>query len=106
MNRRPPFELRARFHGILDWTCPWCANLNRSRVNRTAWRIQCKGKDCRRRFTFGVLLQSLAKVQYAGRPQLPPPDVAFPAATLNYWTSGANVNRLVQDPEEDHGQQG
>ena len=101
MNTPAPYQLRARFHGALDWLCPWCGNLNRSRINRTQWQVQCKATTCRRRFAVGMLFHSMADLRQSGRPHLPPPDVTFPVAELDFWQSGAPVNRLAGDPEHE-----
>ena len=97
MTAQAPHQLRARFHGALDWLCPWCGHLNRSRINRTQWRVRCKAKPCRRSFAVGMIFSSMAGVQHSGRPHLPPADVTFPVATLDFWKSGAPVNRHVND---------
>ncbi|MEE8584240.1 MAG: hypothetical protein V3T83_05240 [Acidobacteriota bacterium] len=90
-----------RFCGILDWLCPWCGHLNRHRLNRTAWRIRCKAKPCRRRFTVGVLLQSMAPAQSSGRRTLPPTDVTFPLAELGEWATGGPAHRVELEGIED-----
>ncbi len=101
MTGQPQYQLRARFYGALDWTCCWCGNLNRSRINRTQWKVRCKAKLCRRSFAIGMAFHSMAGVQHAGRPHLPPGDVTFPTAELDFWKSGAPVNRLINDdPQE------
>lgn len=97
---KPPYELRARFCGVLDWLCPWCGHLNRSRVERTSWKIQCTGKSCRRQFGTGLILHSLGTLQHAGRPILPPPDITFPVAELDLeYRSGAPLHRATHDPD-------
>ncbi len=99
MNNNARYELRARFCGVLDWLCPWCGYLNRSRVDRTQWRVQCKGKPCRRWFAVGMVLHSLGSLQHTGRPCVPPSDVTFPLAELNLdYSAGARVHRLALAP--------
>ena len=63
MKEHTPFQLRARFCGVLDWLCPCCGFINRSRISRTTWTVQCKAKPCRRTFTVGVLLKSMANLR-------------------------------------------
>src|SRR5262245_43259125 len=106
MEDLPQFQLRARFCGVLDWICVWCGHLNRSRIDKTTWRIQCKAKDCRRLFTVGALLQSMGPLRQSGRRCIPPPDVTFPPAELDFWRSGEPVNRLIlgQDDSSTEGQ--
>jgi len=100
MGVQPNYQLRARFCGVMDWLCPWCGHLNRSRINRTAWQVQCKAKPCRRQFAIGMIFHSMAELQRSGRRYLPPPDVTFPLAELDYWKPGGPVNRFVVEPED------
>ena len=100
MRVQPNYQLRARFCGVMDWLCPWCGHMNRSRINRTAWRLQCKAKPCRRQFAIGAIFHSMAGLQRSGRPYLPPPDVTFPLAELDSWQPGGPVNRLVLESED------
>ena len=87
-----PYEFRARTCGVVDWLCGYCGHLNRTRVTRTTWRVQCAGKDCRRWFAVGVIFHTLPR---AGRQPIPPPDITFPAAEVGRWESGQPVNCLV-----------
>jgi len=97
----PKFTLRARFTGVVDWTCPWCGHLNRYRVDRTGWRIRCKAKPCRRWFGYGLVLHSLSPLQHSGRGSMPPPDITFPLAELNLdYQRGAPVHRLMLEEEQ------
>lgn len=96
-----PFEVRARFCGVLDWLCPSCGYLNRSTLVRTAWRVQCKAKPCRRWFAVGMVFHSLGSLQHAGRPSLPPPDVTFPRAELSLsYRRGDPVHRVIRADED------
>ena len=48
----------------------------------------------------------MASIQGSGRGYLPPADVTFPVAELNFWKAGGPVNRLVvesQDGVEEEG---
>ncbi len=101
MEPEPSHQLRARFCGMLDWICPWCGHMNRYRVNRTTWRIRCRGKPCRRQFTIGMIFHSMAGLQGSGRRYLPPADVTFPLAELDFWQPGGPVNRLVLEAEDE-----
>lgn len=104
MNQQPPYTLRARFCGMLDWLCPWCGYINRSKLDRTSWRVRCKAKPCRRWFGVGALFHSMGSLQHTGRKSLPPPDVTFPRAKLNLeYKLGDPVNRfktVLEDPAE------
>jgi hypothetical protein len=98
---KPRFQLRARVCGSLEWICPWCGHLTRSRIDRTGWRIRCKAKPCRRWFSYGLVLHSLASLQHSGRRCLPPSDITFPLAELDLdYTQGAPVHRLAEDAED------
>lgn len=101
MSDEPQYDLRARFCGTLDWLCPFCGYVNRSRIDRTGWQVQCKAKPCRRRFAYGLILHSLAALRGSGRAYVPPPDVTFPVAELDFWQSGGPVNRHVFEPGDD-----
>ena len=104
MEVTAPYEFRARICGVLDWLCGFCGQLNRQRLARTTWRVQCAGKECRRRFAVGALFHTLPR---AGRPPIPPPDIAFPIAEVDGWEQRGTVNRLVigdesgSEPEEE-----
>ena len=91
-----PYQFRARICGILDWLCGYCGHLNRTRVTRTTWRVQCAGKDCRRWFALGTVFHTLPR---AGRPLIPPSDITFPVAAVGQWQSGEPVNCLVADDD-------
>ena len=101
MKVQPSHQLRARFCGMLDWICPWCGHLNRYRVNRTTWRIRCKAKSCRRQFAIGMIFHSMGSIRRLGRSYLPPPDVTFPIAELDFWKAGGPVNRFVPEYEDE-----
>ena len=101
MSPSPPYELRARFCGVLDWLCPWCGHLNRSRLNRTSWQVQCKAGPCRRSFAVGMIFHSMAGLQRSGHRYLPPPDVTFPLAKLDLWHPGGAVNRIIVESENE-----
>ena len=74
--------------------------MNRYRVNRTTWRIRCKAKPCRRQFAIGMVFHSMAPLQGSGRTYLPPADVTFPLAELDYWQPGGPVNRFLVESED------
>ena len=69
-------------------------------MERTGWKLRCKDHSCRRWFTFGLALHSLAQLQSSGKRYLPPSDLTFPAVPMDYWQSGDPVNRLALDPED------
>src|SRR5262245_9854372 len=35
----PPYQLRARFCGLLGFTCPWCAQVCWAHVTRTTYKV-------------------------------------------------------------------
>lgn len=92
---RAKYRPHACFCGVLDWLCPFCGHINRSRVARTGWRIRCQATECRRRFTYGLTLYSLALARSRGRRPLPPPDVTFPAVDFLLWKPASPVHRLI-----------
>ena len=103
---KPRHRLRARICGSVDWLCPWCGYVNRSRVDRTGWRLRCKAKPCRRWFAYGLVLHSLGSLQHAGRRCLPPPDITFPLAILDMnYKHGAAVHHLEEEEEPSHDQE-
>ncbi len=100
MRIQPRYKPRAQFTGSLVWLCPFCAFVNRSRVDRTGWRLRCGEKDCRRSFTYGLNLYTLSNLQGCGTKVLPPSDVTFPTVPFDSWESGAPVHRLITTEEE------
>jgi hypothetical protein len=54
-----PYQLRARFCGVVDFTCPWCAQIVRARVTRKTFKVRCSGKACRRWFCIGLVFHVL-----------------------------------------------
>lgn len=97
--KQPKYQLSARVCGVLNWLCPFCGHVNRHRLARTSWRVQCRGGRCRRHFAVGYVFHSLASARSnGGRPPLPPPDVTFPLASLELdWREGESVSRFVDD---------
>src|SRR5215467_16175774 len=90
-----PFVLRARFWGVLDFTCPFCGSICRAvRVTRKTFRVQCTGKDCRRRYGLGLVLHILPPAGNGG--SIPPEDYLIPSppadpmpeAQLSAWRRG------------------
>jgi len=96
-----PFQLRARFCGVLDFTCPWCAQICRVRVTRKTFKIQCTGKDCRRWFGLGLVFYVRPRAGNGG--SIPPSDFLVPApadplpeAELHQWRRGEPMHRVVE----------
>jgi hypothetical protein len=90
-----PYRLRARFCGVLDFTCPWCAQICRAvRVTRKTFKVRCTGKDCRRWFGIGLVFHILPNAGNGG--SIPPEDYLIPSspvdpmpeAQLNAWRRG------------------
>src|SRR5215813_14229764 len=97
-----PYQLRARMCGIIDFCCPWCAQVVRSRVTRKTFKIQCTGKECRRWFGLGLVFHVLPRAGNGG--SIPPDDYLIPAtrdplpeAELNQWRRGEPMHRVVSD---------
>src|SRR5215471_3894487 len=102
-----PFILRARFCGVVDFSCPWCAQICRGvRVTRKSFKIRCTGKDCRRWFGIGLVFHQLPRAGNGGF--IPPEDYLIPSspadplpeAELNAWHRGDPMY-LVQCPESE-----
>ena len=47
-----------------------------------------------------MIFSSLAPLRGTGRKYLPPADVTFPIAELNFWEAGGPVNRFVVEPKD------
>lgn len=88
---------RAQFTGSLNWLCPKCGYINCCRVDRTAWRVRCKAKKCRKWYAVGFVFHSLAHLRGSGRRTVPPPDIAFPVAELKKWKLGGPVHRHEEE---------
>jgi hypothetical protein len=97
-----PFRLRARFCGVIDFTCPWCGQICRAvRVTRKTFNIRCTGKDCRRSFGIGLVFHQLPPAGNGGSvpPEdylIPTPADPMPEAELNTgWRRGDPMHRVV-----------
>ena|SRR5215472_9315513 len=96
-----PFQLRARFCGVLDFACPWCAQIVRARVTRKTFKVRCTGKDCRRWFGLGLVFHLLPRAGNGGG--MVPEDYLIPfqadplpAAELNQWRKEEPVHQVVE----------
>src|SRR5437773_9179945 len=77
-NITTPYQLRARFCGVLDFTCPWCTQICRAlRITRKTFRVRCTGKDCRRWFGLGLVFHVLPRAGNGG--SIPPEDYLIPS---------------------------
>jgi hypothetical protein len=99
-----PYILRARFCGVIDFTCHWCAQICRAvRVTRKTFKIRCTGKECRRWFGLGLVLHVLPRAGNGGSIPLedyviPAPADPMPIAELNEWRRGDPMH-LIQCPD-------
>ena len=95
---RTPFQLRARFCGVLDFTCPWCAQICQVRVTRKTFKIRCTGKDCGRWFGLGLVFHVLPRAGNGGS-AIPSdylvPVEALPVAELTAWHRGDPMHEVV-----------
>jgi len=96
-----PFQLRARMCGVLDFTCPWCAQIVRARITRKTFKVRCTGKECRRWFGLGLVFHVLPRAGNGG--SIPPEDYLIPAqrdpmpvAELNQWKRGEPTHRVTE----------
>jgi len=93
-NITTPYQLRARFCGVLDFTCPWCAQIRRAlRITRKTFRVRCTGKDCRGWFGLGLVFHVLPRAGNGGSipPEdylIPSPPDPLPTAKLSAWRRG------------------
>jgi hypothetical protein len=99
-----PYQLRARFCGVIDFTCPWCAQICRAQVTRKTFKIRCTGKECRRWFGVGLVLYVLPRAGNNATtipddyliPSPAEPAEAFPTAMLNVWRRGDPTHQVVE----------
>jgi hypothetical protein len=95
-----PYQLRARCCGIIDFACPWCAQICRVRLTRKTFKVQCTGKDCRRWFGIGLVFYVLPRAGNGG--SIPPEDYLIPSspadplpeAELHEWHRGEPMHRV------------
>jgi hypothetical protein len=98
-----PYQLRARFCGVIDFTCPWCAQIWRAvRITRKTFKVRCTGKDCRRWFGIGLVFHVLPHHTGNGG-SIPPEDYLIPTpadpmpiAQLNAWRRGDPNHQVVE----------
>ena len=95
----PNFRLRARLVGTVEWVCVYCGTINKSKVPPLAYRLQCKNRDCHRKFLFGL---KVYPVPAGGRVPIPPDMViprgeAFPEAefAVRRIKAGKGVHELI-----------
>ena len=53
-KKRPLFKPRARIVGSLDWTCVYCGRVTTTKLSPFVFRLQCKHRECRRKFLYGI----------------------------------------------------
>ena len=97
-------EMRARFHGWLEWICPGCGHFNRTRLHWTSWKAQCNGQRCRRVFVVGLTF--LFAPRGEGSKALPK-DYILPAWHVRErWHPGKPVHMVVGMPHDEKVPQG
>lgn len=92
------FLIRARFAGMLYWTCPACGGVNDRRLTPGDTRLRCTKSGCGRRLMVGLIFYDVAP----GRAGVGcPPDVFIPADPMpeceiaGTWSAGEPVHRLT-----------
>ena len=60
MSRRQSI-VRAVIIGPIWWSCPYCGQVNKTRLGWRTHTGQCKGPGCRRKLVFGLRLQPTAQ---------------------------------------------
>src|ERR1700722_17594354 len=103
-RRAQRFLIRARFEGMLYWTCPLCGGVNRRRLTPTEVRLRCTKSGCGRRLMVGLIFYDVAPGP-AGIGF--PPDVFIPAEDpipecklVGTWCAGEPVHRFVEAARE------
>lgn len=54
------------YSGTLNWSCPYCGQVQSSKVGKRAWHLQCRASDCRRKIIFCFLLKPAGKPRRKG----------------------------------------
>lgn len=100
IGQRPRlFKPRARLIGNVEWVCCFCGFINKSHLTPKAFRLQCKHRNCRRKFLFGL---RFFEMPGGGKVRRPPdmiiPDwEAMPEAVLfpEPYKNGRPVHEMV-----------
>lgn len=99
-----PYQLRARFMGSLEWVCPRCGKINRSRMTWRSWRARCKGASCKQRYIVRLRLGVLTEPYQGPKRVPPPPDYIFPShievfpkCDLTGWRWDEHAHSLVEE---------
>lgn len=100
-RRTQRFRIRARFAGMLYWTCPSCGGVNDARFTPGKFRVRCSKSGCARRLMVGLIFYDVAPgVAGVGCP----PDVFIPAEDpmpeceiVGTWSAGEPVHRFVEE---------
>jgi hypothetical protein len=94
-----PYQLRARFCGVLDFTCPWCAQIVQAHSKDVQSPVH--RKECRRWFGIGLVFHVLPRAGNGG--SIPPEDFLIPnhrdplpAAEIDEWRRGDPVHRVIE----------
>lgn len=81
------YAARARFCGNVEWLCPSCGTLNKSRLDYTGRQFECKGRNCSRRYHVGLKLWMHSRGGSGGRstPAEAFPVEVFPIVEVAEW---------------------
>jgi hypothetical protein len=88
------FLPRGRVVGSLQWLCPRCGTLVRSRMDLCDWKVRCTRASCHLTLVVGVRFG--VPVRKPGPHwMVPPKDHTFPECELVEWHSGEPACSLV-----------
>ena len=103
--KQPKYRPLARFCGNVEWVCPYCGANNKSRLEYSGWKFECKGKYCSKRYHLGLMLFVHTRQNSGGRPPGRPFDYViprrtdlldpFPPCELEKWQRSKPSHRLV-----------
>src|SRR3990167_2911291 len=81
--------LLARIFGGLQWTCPHCRNIQKTRLTPVNWwKIRCKYKHCQHRYAFGIVLCEMKEGF-----KVPPSDTIM--VVEGVWRTGSPINKMI-----------
>ena len=102
-NRYAP---QAAFCGSVQWLCPGCGKVRRSRIDYQTWRVRCGNSRCRRAWGIGLTFYDLSELRASGRRHGLPRDLLLELepVELDYWRGSGPVHRhaiVLQSPLAD-----
>jgi hypothetical protein len=94
---------RAHFCGNVRWLCAYCGTINRTHLDYSSWKFECRGKNCSKRFHIGLIFYVHTR-QSAGClipydyiiPDRPDLWDSFPVVKLREWGRFPPAHDLVE----------